>query len=579
MMKRWVGWMRILAGFLLTFGAAAGEPSDEPARRVMAFYYPWYGTADGPGGAGRVVHWGHIDADKLDISDSTHYPLGGAYDSHSSQVIDRHCRQAQGSGIDALIVSWWGAGSYEDRAMLPILNACKRYSLKASIYYETVPPPPTAQAAAQDLLQNVLQRYASHPAWLRHNGKPVVFVYGRAVEEIGLFGWHQVKERLKTEFAGGAVLIGDGFSYGTAAVFDGLHTYNPAGELAGKTPPQLRAWCTQTYPQWIQTARQQGRIAVLTVIPGYDDTKIRTPGLKVLRLDGGLYALQWAAAVKAAPDWILITSFNEWHEGSEIEPSVEYGDVYLKLTTRFSEEFRAIHPAPKTVEPVLSADVQKQLQEALTKRSIAVLPEPSSTAFWLLLKQKSDLKILSWEEVVGGNLTKEHYSMVLYAGSETYRTTVFQEGDLRCALEAYIKSGGILAVLPSQPWPFYYNEHRQVINDAARYGITIHGGWEQPPADKELFFEPSSEVKILSQPIPFPASGDRRWRPFVRSPHHVKYRPLLVLKDRQGNSYGDGLVLAKTADGGTIAYGWFGLLNALQAEAVLAELFLQLPEK
>ncbi|MEJ5260007.1 MAG: hypothetical protein WHS88_07455 [Anaerohalosphaeraceae bacterium] len=578
-MNRLTGCLRIVAGLILTACVFAAEPSEQPARRVMAFYYPWYGTPDGPGGAGRVVHWGRINPDKRDISDSTHYPRGGAYDSHCPQVIDRHCRQAQDSGIDTLIVSWWGAGSYEDRAMPQILDACRRYGLTATVYYETVPPPQTPQSACSDILRNVLQKYASHPAWLRHNGKPVVFVYGRAVEEIGLLGWHQVKQRLEAEFPGGAVLIGDGFSYGTAAVFDGLHTYNPAGELAGKTLPQLRTWCAQTYPQWIQTARQQGRIAALTVIPGYDDTKIRTPGLKVPRLDGKLYALQWEAAVRAAPDWILITSFNEWHEGSEIEPSVEYGDAYLKLTVCFSHEFRAMLHAPKTVEPVLSADVQKQLQEAFTKRSAAVLPEPSSTAFWLLLKQKSDLKILSWEEVVGGDLTKERYSMVLYAGGETYRTTVFQEGDVRRALEAYVKSGGILAVLPAQPWPFYYNEHGQVVNDAARYGLTLNGGWEQPPADKELFFEPSSERKVLSQPIPFPASGDRRWRPFVRSPHHVECRPLLVLKDRQGHSYGDGLVLAKTADGGTIAYGWFGLLNTPQAEVVLAELFLQLSEK
>ncbi|HOK67484.1 MAG TPA: hypothetical protein PK054_11880 [Anaerohalosphaeraceae bacterium] len=578
-MKRLSRWMCIAAGLLSAVAAAAAEPSEQPARRVMAFYYPWYGTADGPGGAGRVVHWGRIEADKNEISDSTHYPLDGAYDSHCPQVIDRHCRQAQESGIDTLIVSWWGAGSYEDRAMPQILDACRRYGLTASIYYETVPPPQTAQSACSDILRNVLQNYASHPAWLRHSGKPVVFVYARAVEEIGLFGWHQVKQRLQTEFPGGAVLIGDGFSYGTAAVFDGLHTYNPAGQLADKTLRQVRSWCAQTYPQWIQTARQQGRIVALTVIPGYDDTKIRTPGLKVSRLNGDLYALQWAAAVKAAPDWILITSFNEWHEGSEIEPSVEYGDAYLKLTARFSREFRAIPPASKTVEPVLSASVQKRLQEAFTNRSVAVLPEPSSTAFWLLLKQQSDLKILSWQEVVGGDLTKEHYSMVLYAGGETYRTTVFQEGDVRRALEAYVQSGGTLAVLPAQPWPFYYNEQGHVVNDSARYGLTIKGGWEQPPADKELFFEPSAEKKVLSQPIPFPASGDRRWRPFVRSPHHVEYRPLLVLKDRQGNSYGDGLVLAKTADGGIIAYGWFGLLNTPQAEAVLTELFLQLTEQ
>jgi len=41
----------------------------------------------------------------------------------------------------------------------------------------------------------------------------------------------------------------------------------------------------------------------------------------------------------AGPDWVLITSFNEWHEGSEIEPSLEDGDRYLKLTKQYGPRF------------------------------------------------------------------------------------------------------------------------------------------------------------------------------------------------------------------------------------------------
>ena len=44
-------------------------------------------------------------------------------------------------------------------------------------------------------------------------------------------------------------------------------------------------------------------------------------------------------AITAAPDWVLITSWNEWHEGSELEASVEYGSRILDSTTAFSREF------------------------------------------------------------------------------------------------------------------------------------------------------------------------------------------------------------------------------------------------
>ena len=39
-----------------------------------------------------------------------------------------------------------------------------------------------------------------------------------------------------------------------------------------------------------------------------------------------------AEFVSPAQPFLLITSFNEWHEGTELEPSTEYGEMYLKLT-------------------------------------------------------------------------------------------------------------------------------------------------------------------------------------------------------------------------------------------------------
>jgi hypothetical protein len=37
----------------------------------------------------------------------------------------------------------------------------------------------------------------------------------------------------------------------------------------------------------------------------------------------------------------LIISWNEWHEGSELEPSVEYGSRILDDTAPFSRAFLA----------------------------------------------------------------------------------------------------------------------------------------------------------------------------------------------------------------------------------------------
>ena len=51
------------------------------------------------------------------------------------------------------------------------------------------------------------------------------------------------------------------------------------------------------------------------------------------------YRVLWQEAIAARPDYVLITSWNEWHEGSEIEPSVEYGSLFLDETARFARPF------------------------------------------------------------------------------------------------------------------------------------------------------------------------------------------------------------------------------------------------
>jgi hypothetical protein len=53
-----------------------------------------------------------------------------------------------------------------------------------------------------------------------------------------------------------------------------------------------------------------------------------------------VYRTLWRKAIQADPDWVVITSWNEWYEGSEIEPSVEYGKKYLRLTEEFARQFK-----------------------------------------------------------------------------------------------------------------------------------------------------------------------------------------------------------------------------------------------
>ena len=75
--------------------------------------------------------------------------------------------------------------------------------------------------------------------------------------------------------------------------------------------------------------------------------------------DGGDYYRQcWQAAIASKPQWVVINSFNEWPEGSYIEPSQAYGSLYLDLTRDLSARFKgadfaagAVAPAPTPPVP------------------------------------------------------------------------------------------------------------------------------------------------------------------------------------------------------------------------------------
>jgi len=89
---------------------------------------------------------------------------------------------------------------------------------------------------------------------------------------------------------------------------------------------------SEIYTEASNIAHSKNKTFVATVAPGYDDTNVRSPGNIVDRQNGSFYNSFWSAAKSSFPDEYIITSFNEWHEGTEIEPSLEYQDLYINLT-------------------------------------------------------------------------------------------------------------------------------------------------------------------------------------------------------------------------------------------------------
>ncbi|MBM3334104.1 glycoside hydrolase family 99-like domain-containing protein [Candidatus Sumerlaeota bacterium] len=320
-------------------------------RKALSFYYTWYGA---PELHGRWTHWEGVDAEKHQIASSTNYPALGAYDCYDPKVIKQHIDWAKSSGIDGFICTWWRQKDIHDQALQKVLEIAAKENFEITVYWETTiarRPGKDKQAneerarrAANQAISDlsyVLENYGSHPAFLKVNGMPVVFVYGRVMGELDSGQWPEIITTVEKRYGKDFLLIADGYRENFAEVFDGIHTYNPAGALRDKTVDEVRTWARKSYADAVRMARNRSKIACVTVIPGYDDKKIRKPGLRVERYGGELYRTLWEEAISSAPDWVLVTSWNEWHEGSEVEPSREYGEQYLKITGKYARQFKS----------------------------------------------------------------------------------------------------------------------------------------------------------------------------------------------------------------------------------------------
>jgi hypothetical protein len=124
---------------------------------------------------------------------------------------------------------------------------------------------------------------------------------------------------------------------------DGIHTYNPVALSMSDI--------SEIYNKASNAAHSKNKTFVATVMPGYDDTEIRSPGYVVDRQNGSYYNSFWSVAKSSFPDAYIITSFNEWHEGTEIEPSLEYRNLYINLTYLNTLELLVYDVAIENISP------------------------------------------------------------------------------------------------------------------------------------------------------------------------------------------------------------------------------------
>ena len=168
--------------------------------------------------------------------------------------------------------------------------------------------------------------------WYEDN-KPVLFAY--VVQWLTSTVWGSVLNQLEKEGIS-FYLVADrpGFLPSYNSLFQATHQYD------GYAPVRDNI-VLETNLRLKKNAMRYNQLYIASVHPGYDDTNVREGNTPMERQDGDYYGKRWEDAISMNPDWIAIVSWNEWHEGTEIEPSVEHGNKALKQTKNYIEEFKS----------------------------------------------------------------------------------------------------------------------------------------------------------------------------------------------------------------------------------------------
>jgi hypothetical protein len=284
---------------------------------VFAFYYPWFDQNT----------WSY---DKL--SDLPAEP----YVSSDRGVMGRQIDQAKRAGIDAFLVAWYGpgGGNQTESNLAALLEEANARGFKIGVLFETTSPFFGGVGDVTGALQHLQSTHVNHPAFLRVDGRPVVFFWRPTL--YGVDTWRSIRSQVDPNY--GNIWISEGVDTSYLAVFDGHHLYSNTWN----PPADLNA-TNQKFATRVAQARDSfgaTKFWVATVMPGYNDLKARG-GFARDREGGNYFAQSWSAAIASSPSWVVINSFNEWPEGSYIEPSAAFGDLFLGLSATYSQQFKS----------------------------------------------------------------------------------------------------------------------------------------------------------------------------------------------------------------------------------------------
>lgn len=306
---------------------------------IYIHYMPWYEAK--PFSQKWGSHWTmnkfnpeKIENNKREIA-SQHYPIIGPYDSNDPDVLTYHLQTIKLAGIDGLIIDWYGTDDYYDYAMIHrntqhLVKHIKKAGLKFIICYEdqifkhltsnhdlketqTLP-------IALNTFQWMEQHWFSDSSYTKLNHNPVLLVFGP--QYFKKTQWQQIFSSLKTPPKLFTLphlrqeMEADGcFAWPPVSGGKTISDFNWQGDLEHVYLSDHPHTIPLAFPGFHDIYKEAGKQSF-----GHIDHK-----------NGATLKFTLDSAFKYAKNFIQIATWNDFGEGTVVEPTREFGFQYLEI--------------------------------------------------------------------------------------------------------------------------------------------------------------------------------------------------------------------------------------------------------
>lgn len=303
-------------------------------RIVGTYYFYWYD-------ADTDLHVRYADGgDML----TTHPPTLKNFSYKSQSWHKQQLQDMMAAGIDVVLPVFWGAPSEQDPQAdlhwsylgIPPLIAAREELVgeglnppRIGLFYDTSTLQYNAWHDHIDVTTDYGRRwfYATvrdffsmvpPKHWAMIDGKPIVLLYSAAfAKNHDQSVLDYTKDAFAKDFAGRIPYIAPEVSWQVK----GDNKVAWGGALGLKQP------------------------GISSLGPGYDHAAVRGRSpLVVDRRDGKFYEEQWLKLLQSPSNFVVIETWNEFHEGTDIAESLEYGRQYIELTRKYVDRFKSKTP-------------------------------------------------------------------------------------------------------------------------------------------------------------------------------------------------------------------------------------------